>query len=151
MSHIESHHVTVELKQDYQFLARFEDVEGAPTLACDEPPPLGEGRGPNAAALLGAAVGNCLAASLAFCLRKARVQPVRLTARVTTRVARDERGRFRIAGIDVVLCPELAAHPDGRQERCQQLFEDFCTVTASIRHGIPVSVSLGSETQASAA
>jgi organic hydroperoxide reductase OsmC/OhrA len=151
MPHIHSHHVTVELKKDYQFVARFDDVDGAPTLVCDEPAPLGDGRGPNAAAVLGAAVGNCLAASLAFCLRKARMEPVELTARVTTRVARNEQGRSRIAGIDVVLSPAFAAQDEGRQERCQQLFEDFCTVTASIRHGIPVSVSLATDAATNAA
>jgi uncharacterized OsmC-like protein len=142
MSHIESHHVTVDLKEGYQFLVHFDDVKDRPTLVCDEPPPLGEGQGPSAAAVLGAAVGNCLAASLVFCLRKARLEPVSLTARVTTHVARNEKGHFRIAGIDVELSPEIGTANAGRQLRCEELFEDFCTVTASIRHGIPVSVAL---------
>jgi uncharacterized OsmC-like protein len=143
MSHIESHHVTVELMKNYQFVTRFEDIEGSPTLVCDEPAPLGEGHGPNAAAVLGAAVGNCLAASLAFCFHKARLAPLSLKAHVTTHVARNEKGRFRIAGIDVELSPEFAPAPGGSQVRCQELFEDFCTVTASVRKGIPVSVTLG--------
>ena len=142
MSHIESHHVTVELQDQYRFLVRFDDLDGVPPLTCDEPAPLGGGNGPNAAALLGAAVGNCLATSLAFCLRRARLDPVSLTARVTTHVARNDKGRFRIARIDVELSPELCAAPAGAELRCQELFEDFCTVTASIRRGIPVSVSL---------
>jgi organic hydroperoxide reductase OsmC/OhrA len=141
MSDVQSHRVSIELKERYQFLVRFEDVEGKPTLLCDEPPPLGEGEGPNAADVLGAAVGNCLAASFAFCLRKARLEPVRLTANVTTHVSRNERGRFRIASIDVELTPELASENAGRK-RCEELFEDFCIVTASVRGGIPVSVSL---------
>ena len=91
--------------------------------------------------MLGAAVGNCLSASLAFCLRKARIELLDLTAHVTTHVVRNEKGRFRISGIDVELTPAL-----GRSEapigRCEDLFEDFCTVTASVRHGIPVRVSL---------
>ena len=37
------------------------------------------------------------------------MEPVELTARVTTRVARNEQGRSRIAGIDVVLSPAFAA------------------------------------------
>jgi uncharacterized OsmC-like protein len=142
MSLPESHHVTVELKRGYQFLVRFDDIKGSPTLLCDEPQPLGDGEGPNAAALLGAAVGNCLAASFAFCLRKARLEPTGLSAQVTTRIVRNERGRFRIAGIDVVLCPEGLTTSGSSTKRCEELFEDFCTVTASIRHGIPVSVSL---------
>jgi len=142
MAALESHHVTVELKDGYQFVVHFDDVKGVPTLVCDEPAPLGEGAGPNAAAVLGAAVGNCLAASLAFCLRKARLEPAKLIARVTTHVARNERGRFRIAGIDVVLSPEIVMLHETNPKRCEQLFEEFCTVTASIRHGIPVTVSL---------
>lgn len=141
MSHVQTQRVSIELKKGYQFLVRFEDVKGKPTLVCDEPPPLGDGEGPNPAAILGAAVGNCLAASLAFCLRKARLEPVHLGAIVTTHIARNEKGRFRIAGIDVELAPELGSESVG-QKRCEELFEDFCTVTASIRHGIPVSVSL---------
>jgi uncharacterized OsmC-like protein len=130
------------MKRGYQFLVRFDDIKGSPTLLCDEPPPLGDGEGPNPAAVLSAAVGNCLAASFAFCLRKSRMEPTRLTARVTTHVVRNERGRLRIAGIDVVLAPEGLTTSGGGTKRCEELFEDFCTVTASIRRGIPVSVSL---------
>lgn len=150
MPHPESHHVTVELKKDYQFVVRFDDVQGAPTLVCDEPEPLGQGNGPNAADLLGAAVGNCLAASLAFCLRKARMDPSSLSACVTTHVTRNERGRFRISGIDVELSPDFMASAAAGARRCHDLFEDFCTVTASIRHGIPVSVSLKSDMETAA-
>jgi organic hydroperoxide reductase OsmC/OhrA len=150
MPHLETHHVTVELQKDYQFLVRFDDVAGLPTLRCDEPAPLGSGQGPNAAAVLGAAVGNCLAASLAFCLRKARREPTNLTACVTTHVARNEKGRFRIAGIDVELDPEFSGAARNLQTRCPDLFEDFCTVTASIRHGIPVTVSLKDQVQTAA-
>lgn len=139
MSHVSSHHVTLELQKDYQFLVRFEDVPGKPTLTSDEAPPMGHGDGPNPADLLGAAVGNCLAASLAFCLRKARVEPAGLSASVTTHVTRNEKGRLRVASIDVELTPGMGS---AGLQRCQDLFEDFCTVTASIRRGIPVSVSL---------
>ena len=82
-------------------------TEGLPPIVFDEPPPLGEGSGPNAAAVLAAAIGNCLAASFAFCLRKVRVEPVDLTAAVVAHVARNEQGRFRISGIDVELAPEV--------------------------------------------
>lgn len=149
MSDTQSQRVSIELKKGYQFLVRFEDVKGKPTLLCDEPPPLGDGEGPNPAAILGAAVGNCLAASFAFCLRRARLEPASLTASVTTHIARNERGRFRISSIDVELAPELAGGAAG-QKRCQELFEDFCIVTASIRQGIPVSVSLNSSVRSAA-
>ena len=91
--------------------------------------------------MLGAAVGNCLCASLAFCLRKARVELLGLTARVATHVIRHEKGHHRISAIDVQLTPTLG-RTGTPVDRCAGLFEDFCTVTASVRHGIPVSVSL---------
>jgi uncharacterized OsmC-like protein len=95
-----------------------------------------------APAVLGAAVGNCLAASLAFCLRRAHIDLVDLTADVTTRVTRNDKGRFRVSGIDVQLTPVFAGSEPVRLERCEDLYEDFCTVTASVKHGIPVHVSL---------
>jgi uncharacterized OsmC-like protein len=143
MAEQQTHHVTVRLSHDFEFIAEFNDVPDAPRLLLDEPKPLGSNCAPNAAALLGAAVGNCLAASLTFCLRRAHVDVKGLTASVTTHVTRNERGRHRIAGIDVELDPVLgnSANVVG----CEELFEDFCTVTASVKHGIPVRVSLKSQ------
>ena len=92
--------------------------------------------------MLAAAIGNCLAASFAFCLRKARVEPVDLTAAVVARVARNEQGRFRISGIKVELAPEVLESDRPRLERCERLFEDFCIVTESVRRGIPVDVKI---------
>jgi uncharacterized OsmC-like protein len=138
-----THHVTVTLRTNYDVAARFDDVAGTPSIRFDEPHRLGDGHAPNAAAVLGAAVGDCLAASLAFCLRKMRLEPVGLTAKVATHVSRNPSGRFRISGIDVELTPALDQGADAaRVERCEHLFEDFCTVTASIRQGIPINVTV---------
>lgn len=143
MTEERTQHVTVRLARGYQFVAEFNDIPSAPSILFDEPEPLGDNRAPNAAAVLGAAVGNCLAASLAFCLRRARADLQDLTAHVTTHVVRNEQGRFRVGGIDVELTPVLGAG-DGtaKLDRCESLFEDFCIVTASVKHGIPVNVSL---------
>ena len=111
-------------------------------MLLDEPQPLGGNRAPNAAALLGAAVGDCLAASLTFCLRKSRTTVESMTANVTTRVTRNEAGKLGVSGIDVELIPEVATDAASRLNRCESLFEDFCIVTESVRHGIPVSVSV---------
>ena len=142
MAEQQTHHVTVRLSHGFEFIAEFNDVPDAPPLLLDEPKSLGGNRAPNAAALLGAAVGNCLAASLTFCLRRARVDVEDLTASVTTHFTRNERGRHRISGIDVELDPVLGEN--ARVAGCEGLFEDFCTVTASVQHGIPVHVSLKS-------
>lgn len=136
------HHVNVRLARKFEFVAEFPDMADAASILFDEPEPIGDSRAPGATAVLGAAVGNCLAASLLFCLRKVRLDPDGLTAHVATHVTRNERGRFRISRIDVELVPEVKADSDGRFARCESIFEDFCTVTPSIRQGIPVNVSV---------
>ena len=142
-----THRVTVRLTQGYEFVAEFPDMPGT-TIHFDEPAPLGSGSAPSAAAVLGAAVGNCLAASLAFCLRRARFEVKALEADVTTHVTRNEKGRFRIHDVDVRLRPTIEG--TGAFDRCADLFEDFCIVTASVQHGIPVHVQL-EETERNAA
>jgi uncharacterized OsmC-like protein len=135
---------SVELEQleDFEFRVRFDSPEYA-DLLLDEPAPLGKDKGPNAARLVAAAVGNCLAASLVFCLRKKfRGDPGPVRATATGRLERNERGRYRIAGIDVAI-----ALPEGSEalphfDRCLEQFEDFCIVTESIRRGIPVNVKV---------
>lgn len=135
-----THHVTVRHAREYEFVAEFNDLPDAQPLLFDEPEPLGHDRAPNAAAVLSAAVGDCLATSLALCLKKSRIDLHGLTAHVTTHVTRNDKGRFRISGIDVELAPEVAEADGAKLARCEQLFEDFCTVTESVRQGIPVTV-----------
>jgi organic hydroperoxide reductase OsmC/OhrA len=132
---------TLHLQQqrDYEFTVRF-DWANVPELLLDEPPPLGGSAGPNAARMIGAAVANCLSSSLLFCMRKFKQSPGALRAEVTGELVRNERGRLRIGRFDVTihLADETAAiqHFD----RCLAQFEDFCVVTESVRHGIPVGV-----------
>lgn len=135
--------VSVTLQEAYQFLATFHKFPDAPPYLLDEPPPVGAARGPNAAALLGAAIGNCLASSLLFCLRRARIDVTDLESRVKVHVVRSEKGRLRVGGIEVEIEPRFAAGTDSdRLERCKTLFEDFCIVTASVRKGIDVQVKV---------
>jgi len=136
------HTIQLSLARGYQFQASFETFPNALPLMLDEPAPLGEANGPNAAAVLAAAVGDCLAASLLFCLRKSRTELQGMQATVTARVRRNEAGRMRIAGIEVELSPGIAAPDLARLKRCEGLFEDFCVVTESVRKGIPVSVKV---------
>ena len=143
MSDERTYHTRVRLARGYEFVAEFPDLPAASApLVLDEPAPLGGGQGPNAAALLGAAIGDCLAASLAFCLRKSRVSMDQLEADVITHVGRNEAGKLRITSIDVELKPEIDPAEAARLQRCEGLFEDFCIVTESVRHGIPVNVSV---------
>ena len=132
----------LELEQlsGYEFKVRF-DAPDAAELLLDEPAPLGGGKGPNAARLVGAAVANCLSASLLFCLAgkfKQPLGPLRTTVR--GELVRNERGRVRIGRLDVTI--RLAEEGAAVQHlgRCLQQFEDFCVVTESVRQGIPVQV-----------
>ena len=142
MGESREHRVDLHLVRGYEFVATFTDGNGLESMVFDEPPPLGEGSGPNAATVLAAAVGNCLSASLAFCLRKMRLEPVDLAATAIAHVTRNEQGRFRVTGIDVELVPELRDDDAARFDRCERLFEDFCVVTESVRRGIPVNVKI---------
>ena len=134
---------TIEMEQteDYAFRVRFDREQFAPLLM-DEPPPLGKESGPNASRVLAAAIGNCLSASLLFCARKGRVEIGPIQTKVTVRTSRNERGRWRIAGVRVEIDPRLTDAEKQKALRCLDLFEDYCVVTQSVRQGIPVEVSV---------
>jgi len=129
----------IEMLQDYQFKVSF-SREGLEPLLMDEPQPVGKGQYPNAGLLVAAATGNCLASSLCFCLRRARVEVKGMTAVVRTTIERNEKGRLRITGINVELKPVVGDMK--KFEVCRDIFEDFCIVTQSVRKGIPVKVDV---------
>jgi len=141
-SHAQSFKLTLEQEQGYEFRVKFDRL-GVADLVLDEPEPLGAKRGPNAARLVAAAVANCLSASLVFCLQgKFKQKPGPIRAEVTGRLERNERGRYRIGGIDVAIALSDEAAAIQHLDRCGEQFEDFCIVTESIRKGIPVSVTV---------
>jgi uncharacterized OsmC-like protein len=127
--------------KDYQFEVEF-DSPGMPELVTDETEPLGRNAGPDPSRLLSAAVGNCLSSSLLFCLSKARVDVEDLRASVETVMRRNEKGRWRITSLKVKLHPVIKPDDIPRSERCLEVFEDFCIVTASVRKGIEVNVDV---------
>jgi uncharacterized OsmC-like protein len=130
--------LTLERLQDYEFKTTFDwDVK---TLLLDEPEPIGSGKGPNASRLVGAAVGNCLSASLLFCLDKAKQTVKSLRTEVKGTVRRNERKRLRLGSLDVHITIDVDATDPERVTRCIELFEDYCVVTASVRKGVEVNV-----------
>lgn len=134
---------TVRLAREEGFRFRVRcGTDGATTIITDEPPPLGAGQGPNPTALLAAAVGNCLASSLLFCMQKARLEVTEFEVDVSTAMMRDPDGRLRVAGMSVSLAPTVTPETRERMGRCLDLFEDFCTVTQSVRRGFEVSVAV---------
>lgn len=133
--------VVLEQTRDYRFLVRFDWPEVAP-VAVDTDAPLGGRNGPDAERLLAAAVGNCLTASLLFALRKFKQTPGPLRTEASGSLVRNERGRLRIGDLRVTIHLAETAEELHHLDRAAAQFEDFCTVTESIREGIPVSVEV---------
>lgn len=132
----------VELEQlsGYEFKVRFDNTQFA-ELLLDEPAPLGGDKGPNASRLIGAAVANCLSASLVFCLAGKFKQPLgALRTQVRGELVRNPQNRLRIGRLDVTIHLRENAADVKHLERCLEQFEDFCVVTESVRHGIAVGV-----------
>lgn len=105
----------------------------------DEPDPVGKASAPATPALLGAAIGHCLSASLLEALRHAHLDVTGMTAHVISVVAANPEGLPRIDHVDVVIRPQLAA-ASPRTRRCEEVFERHCTVTSSVRQGIDIRV-----------
>ncbi|MFX1561737.1 MAG: OsmC family protein [Promethearchaeota archaeon] len=111
-------------------------------MTIDEPEPVGKDVGPNASRVLSAAIGNCLSASLLFCLQRSK-QPVgTLRTEVITRIVRNSEGRWRIGNIRVQLHVGIQGLDTNRLQRCIDIFENYCVVTASVRQGIPIDVTV---------
>lgn len=134
--------VTVRLTQrhDYQFDNQFGDA--VPALLTDEPTPLGQGAGPSPMQLLCAAVGNCLSASLLFSVRKYQEEPGAIACEVQAEVGRNADKRLRVLAMTARLTLGVPAGAIGHIDRVLASFEDFCTVTGSVRAAIPVSVQV---------
>ena len=141
-THSAETHVRLSLESGYRFRISFDGPadSASVSLVTDEPPPLGEGSGPNPLAMLATAVGSCLASSLLFCVRKARLAPGSMEVDVEVVTGRNPQGKLRVERIEARLAPGFQAEDLTRWERCHDLFESFCTVTESVRAGIPVGV-----------
>jgi uncharacterized OsmC-like protein len=138
---------TISLKRIENFLFQI-DFGAFGNVLTDEPEPLGGGEGPNPSAMLAAAVANCLSASLLFALRKHKDDPGELTATVTGKVERVDRFR-RVTGFDVQIRLGVPQESLPGLEKAVAVFENFCTVTQSVRHGVPVTVEIVDSTGAS--
>ncbi|ALO45339.1 OsmC family protein [Pseudohongiella spirulinae] len=128
--------VHMKLLENYLFEVDFGEFGNIMT---DEPPPLGDGEGPNPSAMLAASVANCMSASLLFALRKYKNDPGELSASVTGTVDRVEKYlRVTQLNVEITLGRGQSELPD--IGKAMEQFESFCVVTQSVRHGVPVSV-----------
>jgi uncharacterized OsmC-like protein len=138
MSDTKTFSLSLELLENYVFKIDFGEFG---YILTDEPEPLGQGEGPNPARLVGAAVANCLCASLLFALRKKKQTLEKIRATVSGELDRVD-GFWRIVGIRVAIEADTQAVDTRLLEQAVSQFESFCIVTESIRRGIPVQVEL---------
>lgn len=141
MSDDHSFSVEVQQVEDFRFTVDF-GLDGVDDLLLDEPAPLGGGAGPNASRMLAAAIGNCLCASLLFCLRRARAEVSGIGARVSGSWVRNEEGRWRIKEMEVEINPSVEEEHASQLERCAEIFEQFCVASQSVRDGIEIKVKV---------
>ncbi len=134
--------VRVHLTQDkdYRFQVVFDD--SVPALTVDEPPPLGSATGPSPVQLLTAAVGSCLSDSLLFALRKFKQDPEPMRCEVQADVGRNPEGRMRVLRMKALLTLGVEAAQLAHLDRVLGQFEEFCTVTQSVRAGMEVTVEV---------
>jgi organic hydroperoxide reductase OsmC/OhrA len=133
--------VEVAQERDFAFRVDF-GLEGVGDLVMDEPEPVGGGVGPDASRVLAAAIGNCLSASLLFCLRRSKAEVSGMRATVRGVRARNQESRWRIREMEVEINPEVPEEHLKQLERCAEIFEDFCIVSQSVRQGIPIKVTV---------
>jgi uncharacterized OsmC-like protein len=131
----------LKLIRGYKFQAEF-DATDIPDLLVDEIKPLGENSGPNPTRLLAVAVGHCLSSSLIFCLSKARIKVKNLETTIKATHERTEEGRLRIRKLEVQMRLDVDENDKNRAARCIGIFENYCTVTQSVRKGIDVTVNV---------
>ena len=128
------------LLEGYKFKVEF-DVEGVSNIIVDEIKPIGESLGPNPTRLLSVAVGHCLSSSLLYCLKKAKIKVKNLNTLIKTNIERNEEGYLRVESLHVQIRLEVNEEDKQRVPRCLSIFENYCTVTQSVRRGIEVKVN----------
>lgn len=116
--------------------------EGLPhgvPFASDEPDPVGDNAGPATPALLATAVAHCLSASLLETSRKAHIEVLAMETSATAVVIPNAEGNPRIARIEVLISP-LLANDNPRKQRCEDVFQNYCTVSSSLKPAIAIDV-----------
>jgi uncharacterized OsmC-like protein len=123
-----------------KFDATFVQRDGDHLL--DAPLPLGVDHGPEAVTMFTTAAAYCMAASLTYYLRKARVEPEEMSATGHAEMRLTEHLYRRVGSIEIFIRIVVSDKERKRLERALTRFTDFCIVTESIRGSFPVRVSV---------
>lgn len=132
--------VTLTRQSNYKFLVDY--GTGVPAGLMDEPPPLGAGEGPSPVHALAAAMASCLSASFVFALARFKEDAGPLTMTATCTVDRNERKRLRVSRVDLTMTLGKSGRALAHLDRALEQFEDFCTVSQSVRAGIPYTLKI---------
>jgi uncharacterized OsmC-like protein len=99
--------------------------------------------GPNPSRMVGLAILGCLSSSFIFCLKKKNLALDDLKAEAEVILARNEKGFWRVKKVEVNI-NTIINDPDARKraEQCKKMYENYCTITQSVRNGIDVDVNL---------
>lgn len=141
--------VKVTHLENYQFSSQASEdgrLHGTSYLS-DEPDPVGDAAGPSTPALLGSALGHCLSASLLEALRQNRIDVLACETEAIAVVKPNAEGNPRIDHVEVTIRPRVAER-NPRMKRCEDVFENYCTVTSSVKRGIAVQVKVDWEIEA---
>jgi len=137
--------VEVSLKwiRQTEIEVKFQKMESY-KLSIEAPPELGgKGTAPNPDRLLAAAVGGCLTLSLLMNLQGFRLNPKELNTKVKANIGPGDKGLPRFKSIDVEINPVFeGAIKKESLKKVIDTFQDFCTVTQSVRKGVPVNVTV---------
>jgi organic hydroperoxide reductase OsmC/OhrA len=135
--------VNVDQVERYRFVVSYPEAS-LPTLTVDEPVPLGTGAGADPARALAGAVGHCLSSTLFNTLERSHVRATPIRTTVTVTFGRNGAGRKRVVGLDARIdCAPIDKADQDRFDRCVAIFEEYCTVTGSVREGIRVGTHVG--------
>ncbi len=128
---------------DYKFIVDFNE-DSITDLLMDESVDIlgGEGKGPTASMLLAAAIGNCLSASLYFCLTKKKNTVNELKTKVIIFRERNKEGFWNISEANVTITPDIENTEDVSVQRCIEIFRKYCIVSSSIEKGIKINVTV---------
>jgi len=134
--------VKINLEKDMIYKCDLGDIKTGDCYIDESGKPESEMVGPNAAHLLGMAILGCLTSSYVFCFSKKDLIVEDIKAEAIVTIFRNEKGFVRVKKIDVNINPKIDT-PDmhKRAVQCQKMFQQYCTVTASIREGIEVNVN----------
>jgi len=136
--------IGISWENDLIFKLDFSGIPNVPDLHVDETNKNVEDMvGVTPARLLASAVAGCLSSSFLFCIAKRGVQVDEFTAEAEAILGRNEEGRLRVLEIAVNLVPKTSdLAVTKRLAECKKVFENFCTVTESVRKGIKVTVNV---------